>query len=237
MEVSVELHLLFSDIFMSKPIWLDREDEETASSLHVRKNCKFFLWIGVLQLFWQHYTHPLSCRVLCCLLWQHRCWNWTAWWLSSNVSAEWWYPFTKDFNHGKAPDWTKQKPSRLPAPGLDFHRAALQVTNASEFRLHHWALIQILVQHPLLRCSHWLYHSALSFLLFFLLLTLGPRCLYLCKYPVPHVDLGKRKYISTDTTDILENLQLELKWMSVIFIDLQGPLFCISLLGYDFLPG
>lgn len=58
MEVSVELPLLFPDICMSKLIWLDWEDEETASSLHVMRNCNFFFWIRVLQLFWQHYTHP-----------------------------------------------------------------------------------------------------------------------------------------------------------------------------------
>lgn len=58
MEVSVELPLLFPDICLSKLIWLDWEDEETASSLHVMRNCKFFFWIRVLQLFWQHYTHP-----------------------------------------------------------------------------------------------------------------------------------------------------------------------------------
>ena len=161
-EVSVESHLLFPDTCMSKLIWLDREDEKNASSLYVMKNCKFFFWIWVLQFFWQQYTHPLSCRVSCRLQWQHRCWNWTARWQWGNVAAEQWYSFTTGFKHGKAPDSTKQEPSRLPVPGLDFHRAALQTASVSEFRLHHWARIQILVQHlPLLRC-HSVAFSAMS---------------------------------------------------------------------------
>lgn len=72
MEVSLEFYLLFPDICMRELIWVDREDEETMSFLYVMKNCKFFFWIWVLGLFWQHYTHPLSCWVLCCLQWQHK---------------------------------------------------------------------------------------------------------------------------------------------------------------------
>lgn len=66
-----------------------------------------------------------------------RCWDQTAWWASGNVSTEQWYSFTQDFKHREVPDWTKQKPSRLPALGLDFHRAALQPASAGEFRFHH----------------------------------------------------------------------------------------------------
>lgn len=186
----MELHLLFPDICMGKLIWLGREDEEAASSLRVMKNCKFFFWIWVLQLFWQHYTHPLSCRVSCCLQWQHRCWNWTAWWLSGNVSTEPWHSFTKGLKHGRAPDQTKQKPSWLPAPGLDCHRAALHMCSVREFRLRPWALIQMLVQcFSLLRCSHWLYYSVLSFpFLLFLFLQIPSSS---CGFRKKQVDLRR----------------------------------------------
>lgn len=137
MEVSLEFYLVFPDICMRKLIWVDRADEETTSSPCVMKNFKFFFWIWVLELFWQHYTHPLSCWVLCCLQWQHRCWDQTAWWVSGNVSTEQWYSFTQDFKHREVPDWTKQTPSRLPALGPDFHRAALQTASAGEFRFRH----------------------------------------------------------------------------------------------------
>lgn len=124
-------------------------------------------WMGALQLPWQHYTHPLSCWVWHCLQWQHRCWSWAAWWLSGNVATERWHSFSKDFKHGKAPDWTKRKPSWLLDTSRDFLRATLQLEMSgnsdciSEHQSKFWCHTSL--------CSgacFWLYHSAFSFLLF-----------------------------------------------------------------------
>lgn len=191
-KVSMELHLLFPDLCMSKLIWLHRVDEETASSLHAMKNCNFFFWIGVLQLPRQHYTHPVSCWVLRCLQWQHRCWSWAAWWLSGNVSTEWWHSFSMDFKHGRAPDWTKREPNWLPDTGLDFLRASLQLemSGSSDCISEHQS--RIWCHTSLCSGAHFgstTVHSLCCYFPSFHIL--GPHCFYLCNYPVPHVDLGK----------------------------------------------
>lgn len=150
---------------------------------------------------------PLSCRVLCCLRWQHRCWNWTAWLTVRQCVHRAVLSFYQGFQARKSSWLNQAETKQIACPGLDFHRAALQVASVREFRLHHQAPIQILVQHlPLLHAHICSITVWCCFCYFPLLLILGPHCFYLCKYPVPHVDLGKSKDTSTETTDILENL-------------------------------
>lgn len=202
----MELHLLFPDISMSKLIWLHRVDEETAFSLHATKNCIFFFWVGVLQLLWQHYTHPLSCWVLRCLQWQHRCWSGAAWWLSGNVSTEQ-HSFSEDFKHGKTPDWSKTKPSWLPDTGIDFLRATLQVETSGNSDCISEHQSRLRCHTSLCSGAHFgstTVHSLSCYFPSFHIL--GQHCFYLCKHPVLHTALGKNQYTSTDTTNILENL-------------------------------